>query len=121
MVLSSCSSSGYRPIITSNSRLSCHRINSANPSSAQPELSVGVENVAHERMHMDIQSIVAQLRQEATRIERAIAALTGLDSQPARRGRPPKRSQAKPASVKKRHRMSAAARARIGDPATWQM
>ena len=62
---------------------------------------------------MDIQSIVAQLRQEVNRIEHAIAALTELDFQPARRGRPPKRSQAKPASVKKRHRMSAAARARI--------
>jgi hypothetical protein len=63
---------------------------------------------------MDIQSIVAQLRQEASRIEHAIAALVGLGSQPARRGRPPKRSQAKPASVKKRRRMSPAARARIG-------
>ena len=31
---------------------------------------------------MDIQSIVAQLRREASRIEQAIAALTGLDSQP---------------------------------------
>ena len=63
---------------------------------------------------MDIQSIVAQLRQEASRIEHAIAALTGLGSQPARRGRPPKRSQAKPASGKRRRRMSPAARARIG-------
>src|ERR1017187_5712196 len=52
--------------------------------------------------------------QEAGRIEHAIAALTGLGSQPARRGRPPKRSQAKPASVKKRRRMGPAARARIG-------
>ena len=63
---------------------------------------------------MDIQSIVAQLRQEASRIEHAIAALMGLGSQPARRGRPPKRSQAKPTGVKKRRRMSPAARARIG-------
>jgi hypothetical protein len=63
---------------------------------------------------MDLQSIVAQLRQEASRIEHAIAALTGLGSQPARRGRPPKGSQGKSASVKKRHRMSPAARARIG-------
>ena len=62
---------------------------------------------------MDIQSIVAQLRQEASRIEHAIAALTGLGSQPARRGRPPKRSQAKPVSGKKRGRLSAAARKRI--------
>ena len=63
---------------------------------------------------MDIQSIVAQLRQEASRIEHVIAALAGLGSQPARRGRPPKGSQAKPASVKQRRRMSPAARARIG-------
>ena len=62
---------------------------------------------------MDIQSIVAQLRQEASRIENAIAALVGLGSQPARRGRPPKVSQVKPASGQKRRRMSAAARKRI--------
>jgi hypothetical protein len=62
---------------------------------------------------MDIQSIVAQLRQEASRIERAIAALAGLGSQPARRGRPPKESLAKPPSGKKRRHMSAAGRKRI--------
>src|SRR5664279_941580 len=39
---------------------------------------------------MDIQSIVTQLKQEASRIEQAIAALVGLSSQPPRRGRPPK-------------------------------
>jgi D-alanyl-D-alanine carboxypeptidase len=64
--------------------------------------------------NMDIQSVVAQLRQEASRIEQAIAALVGLGSQPARRGRPPKGSQAKAASGRKRRHMSAAARARIG-------
>jgi len=63
---------------------------------------------------MDIQSIVAQLRQEASRIAQAIAALEGLGSQTARRGRAPKVSQAKPASGQKRRRMSAVARARIG-------
>jgi hypothetical protein len=63
---------------------------------------------------MDIQSIVAQLKQEASRIEQAIAALVGLGSQPARRGRPPKATQAKPASGQERRRMSPAARARIG-------
>src|ERR1039458_9403090 len=63
---------------------------------------------------MDIQGIVAELRQEAGRIERAIAALVGLGSQPVRRGRPPKVSQAKPTSGQKRRRMSAPARARIG-------
>src|SRR5271167_3433058 len=63
---------------------------------------------------MDIQSIVAQLRQEARLIERAIAALVGLGSHPARRGRPPKAKQVAPVSAKKRRRMSSAARARIG-------
>ncbi len=63
---------------------------------------------------MDIQSIVAQLRQQASRIEQAITALVGVGSQPARRGRPPKGSQTKEASGEKRRRMSAAARARIG-------
>jgi hypothetical protein len=46
-------------------------------------------------------------------MEHAIAALTGLGSQPAQRGRPTKRSQAKPAQIKKGHRMSAAGRKRI--------
>ena len=63
---------------------------------------------------MDIRGVVEELRQEVTRIERAIAALTALGSQPARRGRPPKVSQAGTASRQKRRRMSAAARARIG-------
>ncbi len=62
---------------------------------------------------MDLLNVVAQLRQEASRIEQAIAALVGLGSQSPRRGRPPKLSQAKPASGQKRRRMSAAARARI--------
>ena len=62
---------------------------------------------------MDIESIVAQLRQEAGRIEHAITALTGLGSQPAGHGRLPKGNQAKPASVTKRRRMSPAARKRI--------
>jgi hypothetical protein len=66
-----------------------------------------------ERIDMDIQNIVAQLRQEASRLEQAIAALAGYGSQPARRGRPPKGSQSKTASSPKRRRMSAAARARI--------
>ena len=67
-----------------------------------------------ERTLVDIQNIVAQLRQEASRIEKAIAALVGLGFPSARRGRPPKGSQGKPASGQKRRRMSAAARARIG-------
>ena len=62
---------------------------------------------------MDVQSIVAQLREEVSRIDQAIAALVGMGSQPARRGRPPKSGQAKAAGRKLRF-MSAAARARIG-------
>jgi len=62
---------------------------------------------------MDIQSIVAQLRQELERIEYAIAALVGLGPAAPRRGRPPKRSQVVQAAGRKRRRMSAAARARI--------
>ena len=60
---------------------------------------------------MDLQGIVAQLRQEASRIERAIAALVGLGSKAVRRGRPSKSTYAKPAGG--RRHMSAAARAEI--------
>ena len=74
---------------------------------------------------MDIQSVVAQLRHEARRTEQAIAALVGLGSQPARRGRPSKGSHAKPVRVQTRRRMSAAARKRISAAmkqrwATWE-
>ena len=62
---------------------------------------------------MDISAVVTQLRQELERIERAIAALVGLGSQPARRGRPPKAKHVAPAPGRKRRRMSAAARKRI--------
>jgi hypothetical protein len=62
---------------------------------------------------MDIQGIVAQLRQEASRIEHAIAALAGLGSQPARRGRPRKLNKGVKASGRKRRTMSASARAKI--------
>jgi hypothetical protein len=54
---------------------------------------------------MDIQSIILQLKDELAKIDRAIEALIGVGSQPARRGRPPKSSG-------QRH-MSPAARARI--------
>ena len=62
---------------------------------------------------MDIQNIVAQLRQEASRIERAIAALVGVGSKSTRRGRPPKASQAVKSTAPKRRTMSASARAKI--------
>ena len=62
---------------------------------------------------MDIQRVMAQLREETSRIEKVIAALAGLDSQPARRGRPPNVGNAKPARGRKRRTMSASARAKI--------
>jgi len=62
---------------------------------------------------MDIESVVAQLREELARIEQAIAALVGLESgRGARRGRPPK-SSAGTSQAGKRRTMSAAARAKI--------
>ena len=62
---------------------------------------------------MDIQSLLSDLKTERNRIDQAISALEGLAS-PARRGRPPKAKHAVPAPGKKRRRMNAAARARIG-------
>jgi hypothetical protein len=61
---------------------------------------------------MDIQTVVAELRAEVSRIEQAIAALVGLGQTARRRGRPPKASQAVQPSGRKR-RMSAAAHAKI--------
>lgn len=62
---------------------------------------------------MDIESVVAQLRHEASRIHQAIAALTGLSQPARRRGRPPKASQVVQVTGRKRRHFSAAARARI--------
>ncbi len=62
---------------------------------------------------MDIQGVVAELRQEVSRIQAAIAALVGSGSQPARRGGPPKAGQPTQAAPRRRA-MSTAARARIG-------
>ena len=62
---------------------------------------------------MDTTNIVAQLRQELNRIDQAIAALEGLGQAAPRRGRPPKLNQALLVVERKRHRMSASARARI--------
>jgi hypothetical protein len=63
---------------------------------------------------MDTTIIVAQLRQEVSRIESAIAALAGTSSPTTRQGRPSKGTQAKSTGGQKRGHMSAAARARIG-------
>ncbi len=57
---------------------------------------------------MDIANVVAALKEQRTRIDRAIAALEGLGS-PGRRGRP-----SKAAATTGRH-MSAAARKRISE------
>jgi hypothetical protein len=62
---------------------------------------------------MDIESIVAQLRQELERIEYAIAALVELGPAAPRRGRPPKKSQVVQVTGQKRRTMSASARAKI--------
>ena len=60
---------------------------------------------------MIIQQIVAALTAERNLLDRAIAALNGISTQP-RRGRPPKAVQ-KAARPKRRRRLSAAGRARI--------
>lgn len=62
---------------------------------------------------MDIQSIVAQLREEVSRIETAIAALVGLGQSAPRRGRLPKSNQSQQAGRRGPRKMSAAARAKI--------
>ncbi len=67
-----------------------------------------------EGISMDITNIVAQLKEEVSRLENAIAALEDSGSQGARSGRPSQGGQAKAAGSQKRGHMSAAARARIG-------
>lgn len=62
---------------------------------------------------MDIENVVAQLRNEISRIEHAIAALEGLGQTTPRRGRPPKVAAAPQADWRGRRKMSAAARAKI--------
>jgi hypothetical protein len=62
---------------------------------------------------MDIQSIVAQLKEELARIENAIAVLAGLGSHPApHRGRPPKALKKRTMSASARAKISAAQKAR---------
>jgi hypothetical protein len=60
---------------------------------------------------MDIGNVVAALKEERGRIDKAIAALEGLGS-PARRGRPPKAATTR---GRPRPRMSTAARKRISE------
>ncbi len=62
---------------------------------------------------MNRQEILAELAARRDRLNQAIEALGGAPAAP--RGRPPKQEQSAPAvAPKKRKRMSAAARARIG-------
>ena len=74
---------------------------------------------------MDIESIVAQLKEELGRIEGAIAALVGLGSRPGSRlGRPPKTQTKRTMSASARAKISAAQKARWakqkGKPASKQ-
>jgi hypothetical protein len=65
---------------------------------------------------MNVQEIVAELRQELSRIERAIAAITGLGDESTsgrRRGRPAGSKNVSSGTGQKRRTMSASARARI--------
>ena len=62
-------------------------------------------------MPMDIRNVVAALKQERGRIDRAIAALEGLSS-PARRGRPPRTVST---ASRQPRGMSAAARKRLSE------
>jgi hypothetical protein len=61
---------------------------------------------------MDTSRILSDLRAERDRIDRAIAAIVGLNSTGRRRGRPPATSS-EPKKRGRRRRMSAAARKRI--------
>lgn len=60
---------------------------------------------------MNIQQIVAELKAERDRLDRAIAAVNNISTR-ARRGRPPKTAQ-NSARPKRRGRMSAAARRKM--------
>ena len=61
---------------------------------------------------MNINGILAELRAERDRIDRAIAAIEGLNSTGRRRGRPPGSTTA-PKKLGRRRHMSAAGRKRI--------
>jgi len=64
---------------------------------------------------VNIQQIVAELTTERDRLDRAIAALNGISTQP-RRGRPRKTAQIA-ARPKRRRRLSAEGRRRISEAA----
>jgi hypothetical protein len=60
---------------------------------------------------MNLQQIVAELKVERDRLDKVIAAVSGVSTQP-RRGRPPKALQTS-AKPKRRRRLSAAARRKL--------
>ena len=64
---------------------------------------------------MNLQQIVAELKAERDRLDRAIAAVNGI-STPRRRGRPPKTTQIA-ARPKRRRRLSAEGRKSISEAA----
>ena len=64
---------------------------------------------------MDIQNILADLRDERERLDRAIGALEGLGAQTRRRGRPAGSYQSLSVPKRKRRHMSAASRKRISE------
>lgn len=64
---------------------------------------------------MDIQNILADLKSERDRLDRAIGALEGLGAQTRRRGRPVGSGHAASGPKRKRRHMSAASRKRISD------
>ena len=61
---------------------------------------------------MDLQQIVAELRAERDRLDKAIAALNSVSTQP-RGERPPPKAGQKSARPKRRRRLSAATRKRL--------
>lgn len=65
---------------------------------------------------MNVQQILSDLHQQRKQLDQAIAALEGLGGQSQRGpGRPPKNTGSPSAPARKRRRMSAAARKRIGE------
>jgi hypothetical protein len=65
------------------------------------------------KTHMNIDTIVAELKQERTRLDQAISALEGAGRTSPGRGRPPKSSQPSQPARRGPRTMSAAARAKI--------
>ncbi len=64
---------------------------------------------------MDIQNILADLRSERDRLDRAIGALEGIGTRTRRPGRPAGSGQAAAGTKRKRRHMSAASRKRISE------